>query len=179
MRSGWQSGPDFVNSTYLTYNIGRYRTAHSDLDALAITLYGEGGDLLPGAGLYTYQPGAYRDYFHGTASENTVVVDGKSQAAGDAVGTQLVTTDGMTYQSAESSLYSGVTHQRLVMMIDPDHLLVVDRLSSTSVHTYQQMFHLFPGAALSRSGLTVSGTRAERPIARSRSSSYSRRHRRG
>ncbi len=156
MRSGWQSGPDFVNSTYLTYNIGRYRTAHSDLDALAITLYGEGGDLLPGAGLYTYQPGAYRDYFHGTASENTVVVDGKSQAAGDAAGTQLVTTDGMTYQSAESSLYSGVTHQRLVMMIDPDHLLVVDRLSSTSVHTYQQMFHLFPGAALSRSGLTVS-----------------------
>ncbi len=156
MRSGWQRGAAFADSTYLTYNIGRYRTAHSNLDALAITLYGEGGDLLPGAGLYTYQPGAYRDYFHGTASENTVVVDGRSQAAGDAAGTQLVTTGGMTYQSAESSLYSGVTHQRLVMMIDADHLLVVDRLSSTSVHSYQQMFHLFPGAALSRSGLTVS-----------------------
>ena len=64
----------------------------------------------------------------------------------------------MTYQSAESSLYNGVTHQRLVMMIDPDHLLIVDRLNSASVHTYQQMFHLFPGAKLSRSGLTVSGT---------------------
>ncbi len=157
MRSGWQSGPDFANSTYLTYNIGRYRTAHSDLDALAITLYGSGGDLLPAAGLYTYQPGAYRDYFHGTASENTVVVDGKSQAEGNGTGTPLVTTDGMTYQSAESSLYRGVRHQRLVMMIDPDHLLVVDRLNSTSVHTYQQMFHLFPGAVLSRAGLTVSG----------------------
>ena len=64
----------------------------------------------------------------------------------------------MTYQSAESSLYAGVTHRRLVMMIDPDHVLVVDRLSSAAEHTYQQMFHLFPGARLARTGLTVSGT---------------------
>lgn len=158
MRSGWQSGSEFPDSSYLTYNIGQYRTAHSDLDALAITLYGEGGDLLPGAGLYTYQPGTYRNYFHGTASENTVVVDGKSQAQGNGTGTPLETSDGMTYQSAESSLYSGVTHQRMVMMIDAGHILVVDRLSSASVHTYQQMFHLFLGAKLSQSGLTVSGT---------------------
>ena len=158
MRSGWQSGPDFTNSTYLTYYIGRYRTSHSDLGALGITLYGDGGDLLPGAGLYTYQPGAYRDYFHGTSSENTVVVDCKSQVQGDGTGTPLVTTDGMTYQSAESSLYDGVTHQRLVVMIDKDHLLVIDHLRSASVHLYQQMFHLFPGAKLSESGLTVTGT---------------------
>ena len=45
MRSGWPSGPAFSSSTYLTYNIGRYRTAHSDLDALDLTLYGDGGDL--------------------------------------------------------------------------------------------------------------------------------------
>lgn len=158
MRSGWQSGPAFSNSTYLTYNIGRYRTAHSDLDTLAITLYGDGGDLLPGAGLYTYQPGTYRDYFHGTSSENTVVVDGKSQVQGDGSATPLTTTDGMTYQSAESSLYSGVTHQRLVVMIDKNHILVVDHLRSASVHRYQQMFHLFPGAKLSQSGLTVIGS---------------------
>jgi hypothetical protein len=157
MRSGWQSGAAFGDSTYLTYNIGKYRTAHSSLDALAITLYGEGGDLLPGAGLYTYNPGTYRNYFHGTESENTVVVDGKSQVQGNGTATNLLTTDGMTYQSAESSLYSGVTHQRMVMMIDQNHLLVVDRLNSSSVHTYQQMFHLFPGAKLSESGLTVSG----------------------
>jgi hypothetical protein len=158
MRSGWPSGSAFPLSTYLTYNIGNYRTSSSDLDALAITLYGDGGDLLPGAGLYTYQSGPYRDYFHGTESENTVVVDGKSQAQGNGTGTQLVTKDGLTYQSAESSLYNGVSHERLVMMIDPDHLLVVDQLKSSSVHTYQQMFHLFPGAELSRSGLTVSGS---------------------
>lgn len=158
MRSGWQSGAQFTRSTYLTYNIGKYRTAYSNLDALAITLYGDGGDLLPGPGAYTFRPGAYRNYFHGTESENTVVVDGKSQSQGDGTGTQLVTKDGLTYQSAESSLYNGVSHQRMVMMIDADHLLVVDQLKSSSTHTYQQMFHLFPGAKLSSSGLTVSGS---------------------
>lgn len=158
IRSGWQSGTTFPDSTYLTYNIGKYRTEHSDLDALAITLYGDGGDLLPGAGLYTYSPGAYRNYFHGTASENTVTVDGKSQVEGDGSATALQTVDGITYQSAESSLYEGVTHQRMVMMLDPDHILVVDRLKSADVHNYQQMFHLFPGARLTQSGLMVTGT---------------------
>ena len=158
MRSSWGSGADFAGSTYLTYYAGKYRTAHSDLDALSLTLYGDGGDLLPDPGLYTYAPGAYHDYFHGTASHNTVVVDGKPQAAGNGTAEPLVTKDGLTYQSAESSLYGGVTHRRLVMMIDPDHVLVVDRLSSATVHDYQQMFHLFPGARLSKAGLTVSGT---------------------
>lgn len=158
MRSGWPSGPAFSRSTYLTYNIGRYRTAHSDLDALDLTLYGDGGDLLQDPGLYTYSPGPYRNYFHGTMSHDTVAVDGRSQIQGTGSAGPLVTKDGITYQSAESALYPGVQHRRLVAMIDPDHVLVVDQLQSKSVHRYQQMFHLFPGARLSRSGLTVSGT---------------------
>jgi len=157
MRSGWGSSAEFSRSTYLTYNVGRYRTGHSDLDALGLTLYGGGGDLLPDPGLYTETPGPYQDYFHGTMSHNTVVVDGKSQSQGNGTEQPLVTKGGLTYQSAESSLYPGVTHRRLVMMIDANHVLVVDRLSSTAAHTYQQMFHLFPGARLSKSGLTVSG----------------------
>lgn len=166
MRSGWGHGAGFGRSTYLTYNVGRYRTAHSDLDALGLTLYGDGGDLLPDPGVYTETPGPYRDYFHGTMSHNTVVVDGKSQAQGNGTAQQLVTKDGLTYQSAESSLYPGVTHRRLVMMIDASHVLVVDRLSSTAAHTYQQMFHLFPGARLSKSGLTMSaiGGRPRREV---------------
>lgn len=158
MRSGWQRKPNFDKSTYLTYNIGHYRTAHSDLDALAITLYGDGGELLPSAGLYTYTPGVYHAYFHGTSSENTVVVDGKTQNQGNGTATKLITADGMTFQSAESSLYKGVTHRRLVTMVDSSHILVIDQLSSATAHNYQQMFHLFPGAKLTRSGLTVTGS---------------------
>lgn len=158
LRSGWGSGSSFPHQTYLTFNIGRYRTEHSNLDALGLTLYGDGGDLLPDSGLYTYTRGPYRNFFHGTTSHNTVLVDGKSQAPGDGAAGPLLTGDGVTYQSAESSLYRGVTHRRMVMMLDPSHILVVDRLTSKSVHLYQQMFHLFPGARLHKNGLTVSGT---------------------
>jgi peptidoglycan/xylan/chitin deacetylase (PgdA/CDA1 family) len=156
-RSGWGNGADFARSTYLTYYIGHYRTEHSNPDALSITLYGDGGDLLPDGGLYTYTPGAYRNYFHGTAAHNTVVVDGKTQALGGGAAGRLATKDGITYQSGESSLYAGVVHRRLVMMLDATHLLVLDRLSSASIHTYSQLFHLFPGARLLKRGLTVSG----------------------
>ncbi len=157
MRSGWQAGAGYPDSTYLTFNIGRYRTAHSDLDANGLTLYGEGGDLLTDPGLYTYAPGPYRNYFHGTRSHNDVTVDGESQFQGDGEPGPLVTRDGITYQSAESSLYEGVQHRRLVMLIDATHVLVIDQLHSQSVHTYRQMFHLFPSAQLHKSGLTVSG----------------------
>jgi Heparinase II/III-like protein/Heparinase II/III N-terminus len=157
MRSGWPSGAAYAASTYLTFNLGRYRTAHSDLDAMGITLYGDGGDLLPGPGLYTYAPGPYQNYFHGTESHNTVTVDGKSQSQGNGEAGPLVTKDGITYQASESSLYTGVQHRRMVMLLDPDHVLVIDQLKSASVHTYRQMFHLFPSAQLQRSGLTVSG----------------------
>jgi hypothetical protein len=157
MRSGWPSGAAYADSTYLTFNLGRYRTAHSDLDAMGITLYGDGGDLLPGPGLYTYTPGPYHNYFHGTESHNTVTVDGNSQAQGNGEAGPLISKDGITYQAGESSLYTGVQHRRMVMLLDPDHVLVIDQLDSASMHTYSQMFHLFPSAQLQRSGLTVSG----------------------
>ncbi len=157
MRSGWDGGDRYPDSTYLTFNLGRYRTAHSQLDALALTLYGEGGELLPSPGLYTYTPGRYHRYFHGTESHNTVTVDGKSQLQGSGHAGELVRKSGITYQSAMSSLYSGVQHRRLVMLLDPAHILVVDQLHSRVRHSYRQMFHLFPAAELRRSGLTVSG----------------------
>lgn len=157
MRSGWVRGADYPRNTFLSFNIGRYRTAHSDLDALGLTLYGDGGDLLTDPGLYTYSPGAYRNYFHGTTSHNTVTVDGKSQFQGDGSPGRLISQDGITYQSAESSLYEGVQHRRMVMMLGSNHVLAVDQLHSNSVHTYRQMFHLFPSARLRKAGLTVSG----------------------
>jgi hypothetical protein len=157
MRSDWTPGDAFTKSTYATFNVGAYRTRHSDLDALGFTLYGEGRALLPGPGLYTYQEGPMRDYFHGTASHNTVVIDGRSQEQGSATAGPLVTRDGITYQSGVASLYDGVTQRRLLMMIDRHHVLVVDRLDSAATHTYSQVFHLFPGARLAREGLSVFG----------------------
>jgi Heparinase II/III-like protein/Heparinase II/III N-terminus len=157
MRSGWGRGAAASRSTYLTYDGGRPKAGPGDLDALDVTLYGDGGDLLADPGPYTDTRGRYYGYFHGARSRNTVVVDSGSRAPGRGMAAPLVARDGFTYQSAESSPDPGVTHRRLVMMIDADHVLVVDQLSSAIAHTYRQLFHLFAGASLEKSGLTVSG----------------------
>ena len=160
LRSGWGKGDGFRKQSYLTFNVGAYRTEHSQLDALSITLFGAGRSLVPAPGLYTYPgktPGPLFRYFHGTGSHNTVVVDGRDQIEGAVTPGPLQQYDGVTYQSAESSLYPGVSHRRMVMMLDASHFLVIDRLTSQAPHRYQQVFHFFPGAKVQLHGLTATG----------------------
>lgn len=162
MRSGWGKGDDFSKQTQLIFDVGNYRTNHSDLDALSFNLFGQGIALMPDAGLYTYEAGPYRTYFHGTKSHNTVVVDGQDQAEG--LDTKKVSAGtfeqgpGYVYQSGEHSLYDGVIHQRSIVMIENSTILIIDHLKSDSIHTYEQMFHLFPGAKISSNGLTLKVT---------------------
>ncbi len=157
MRSGWGMGDEFINQTQLIYDVGAYRTDHSDYDALSFSLYSNGITLLPDSGLCTYAPGPYRDYFHGTAAHNTVVVDDKDQATGSASAGDFVTNKDYTLQTAQHQLYAGVTHERSIIMLDKSHSLIIDKLISEQVHNYKQMFHLFPGAVFSKDGLTVKG----------------------
>jgi hypothetical protein len=96
-------------------------------------------------------------YFFGTESHNDVMVDGRSQAQGSAFSGPLVHIDGFTYQSASTNVYDGVSDLRTVVMVDKNHFLIIDRLSSAKVHRYVQLWHLFPGARVERLGLTVSG----------------------
>lgn len=163
MRSAWGDKNSFGNQTQLIFDVGNYRTNHSDLDALSFNLFGGGIALMPDAGLYTYEAGPYRSYFHGTRSHNTVVVDGKDQGVGLESNTQPKKVfpgffgegDGYVYQSGEHILYDGVSHERAIVMIEDSTVLVFDDLKSSSAHTYEQMFHLFPGAQITLDGLTL------------------------
>lgn len=155
LRSDWKRGEEFEKQTQLIYDIGPYRTAHSDFDALNFSLYANGSVLIPDGGPYNADAGPYRNYFHGTASHNTVLVDGKSQNAGSATAGQYTEGDGYVVQTAEHSLYTGVHHQRAIALIGSKYVLVVDNLTSNIKHSYEQLFHLFPDAELSIDGLTV------------------------
>ncbi|MBV8259282.1 MAG: heparinase II/III family protein, partial [Actinobacteria bacterium] len=87
-------------------------------------------------------------------------VDGQDQFEGAVSPGRFRTQDGITWMAGESSLYDGVQHRRLVLMLDARHVLVVDRLASSRWHTYQQMWHLFHGARVTTHGLDVTGTGA-------------------
>ncbi|HEU0020523.1 MAG TPA: alginate lyase family protein, partial [Dehalococcoidia bacterium] len=173
MRSGWDAGEDFAEQTQIIFDVGSYRTNHSDFDALSFHLFSKGVALLPDSGLYTYEDGPWRSYFHGTASHNTVVVDGLDQdttwrtAANGSIVLDIPKKvfpgsfyegDGFVYQSAQHNLYDGVIHRRAVVLIQDDLVLIVDNLVSNLPHTYQQKFHLFPQAELTSDGLKVVAT---------------------
>jgi len=177
MRSGWGSGEVFENQTQVVFDVGQYRTKHSDLDALSFHLYSRGVALLPDAGLYTYEEGPWKSYFHGTSSHNTVVVDGLDQdsawrkpSKGEVISELpkkvfpgiFYEDDDVVYQSAQHYLYEGVTHQRAIALIEDNLMLVVDNLISEDEHTYEQKFLLFPEAEIDIDGLTVVA-RGERP----------------
>jgi peptidoglycan/xylan/chitin deacetylase (PgdA/CDA1 family) len=168
MRSGWFKSNEFENQTQVIFDAGKYRTNHSDLDALSFNLYGLGMDLLPDAGFYTYEENSYRKYFHGTRSHNTVVVDDKDQIMGtkeeNEPGTliepfvsagALITGEGYSGQSASHNLYKDVIHNRSIALIEDKMLIVVDDLYSDKEHKYDQMFHIFPGAKIKIKGSTV------------------------
>jgi hypothetical protein len=153
MRSSFGTAEDMLQQTHVIVDVGPYRTDHSHLDALALHLYSAGRVLLPDSGLFSYELGPDYDYFHGTRAHNTVVVDGKDQREGSARAGLSAGEAGWSYQSGAHSLYEGVVHRRAVLLLRRDLVLVVDDLSSASPHTYEQMWHLFPGAELQVEGL--------------------------
>ena len=67
--------------------------------------------------------------------------------------------DRVLYQSAETSLYAGVTHQRGVALFGRDLVLVLDHLKSASTHSLQQNWQLGPAVA-SIGQATASGNTA-------------------
>ena len=152
MRSPLGAPANLANQTYVTFNAGTYRTSHSDLDALGLTLYSNGSTLLPTSGLYTYTQQPDLEYFHGTRSHNTVVVDGLDQAAGSAQAGSHGSTGGATWATGTSDLYAGVHHRRTVAILRQGLTLVVDHLTSAASHSYAQTWHLAPDAEVAVSG---------------------------
>jgi hypothetical protein len=146
MRSLLGSVSNLPNQTFITFNSGTYRTSHSDLDAMGITMYSNGAEVLPTSGLYTYTEEPGLEYFHGTRSHNTVVVDGSDQQAGSAVAGSYGSSAGATWASGVSGLYPGVTHHRTVVVLRQGLVLVRDQLSSSANHEYSQTWHLAPNA---------------------------------
>jgi hypothetical protein len=152
MRSPLGALSNLPNQTFVTFNSGTYRTSHSDLDAMGMTMYSNGTTLLPTSGLYTYTEEPWLEYFHGTRSHNTVVVDGKDEVEGSATAGSHGSANGSTWASGVSGLYAGVTHHRTIVVLRQGLTLVLDDLSSTSTHKYAQTWHMAPGSNVSSSG---------------------------
>jgi hypothetical protein len=164
LRAPLADAPKRTDQTFVTFDAGVYRTSHSHLDALSITLFSDGKVVLPEAGLFTYDAGPEFDYFHGTRGHNTVLVDGTDQAAGDAVPGPSGNLPGGSWASGTSRLNAGVAHNRTVVVLRQDLVLALDALVSADEHDYAQLWHL-PAASRVRtlSGGTLVSDSAGKP----------------
>lgn len=171
MRSGWQP-----RDMFLFFRAGPTGLSHEHEDMLQVVLHAFGKPLLIEPGSYDYDHSDWRRYAIGTASHNTIIVDGKWQHRGPSpvpvarpmtnawLATPLVDYVAGTYNAGyqENVLDStleyrpekwignpdrSVAHTRHVFYLRPYYALVVDLLTGKGNHTYDAHFHMDAPAA--------------------------------
>jgi hypothetical protein len=160
-RSGWSEKDS--HAVFDCGGFGILSGGHAHADALSLTLFGGGRELLidPGTSVYNAAP-EWRDFFRSTHAHNTVVVDGVSQSeSGDTFSwktkastrvKQHIVLPGIEYIDGEhdgfSLLPQGITHRRRLVYIRPNYWIVLDELSGRGEHDYEFLYHFAPGAEL-------------------------------
>ncbi len=143
---------------------GALHAGHSHSDTLSIVLRSGGDEILIDSGTYTYVgERKWRDWFRGTSAHNTIVIDGRNQAALGGpfgwIGRPKVEildwqTNGERDILEAECRYDGFTHRRRVEFRKPDVFVITDDVSGLAgPHDVEQLWHL--GSAEERAKLIL------------------------
>jgi hypothetical protein len=161
-RSGW--GPLDSHLVFDCGGLGILTGAHAHADALSVTLFGRGKELLVDPGTYVYNCAPdWRSYFRSTRAHNTVTIDDREQADqggtfrwNTAYQTQVTTEpalSGAGYIEAEHDGYRrlprGVIHRRRLLHVAPESWIVVDDFRGSGEHTFDFHYHFSPDVEVS------------------------------
>lgn len=139
---------------------------HAHADALSLSLFGGGRELLVDPGTFAYNGAPeWREYFRSTQAHNTVEIDGRNQA--ESGGTFRWNTrwsakagfhaerDGIRYIEGEHDGYlalaEGVIHRRRLLHVSGEYWLVADDFRGAGLHTFKFSFH--PGPDVESGGI--------------------------
>jgi hypothetical protein len=153
-----------ASALMLVFKTNSWSRAHSHFDALSLSFYANGQPILSGPGYPDYNPGTNRLAIIGTQNQNTVSVDGGSQAlvvakvnfkdirwtSDDEKGPHFVAIQ------AEAETYPGVEHRRS-LFYGPERtaILVIDELTSKEDHVFRQNFRLAPDVYAESRGMSI------------------------
>jgi hypothetical protein len=147
LRDDWTRRP-MNGHSYLFFSAAHHSSVHKQADDLTFEWSHHGVPIVIDSGKFEYKPSPERSFFVSTRAANTIEVDGVSHTVGGvgAFGSALTevgkTASGVQYASAIAPRKpSDVEHARVLAMHD-DWLLVADRLTSATEHTYRQWFGL-------------------------------------
>ena len=167
MRDSWKP-----TARCLLMDMGPFGTAHQHEDSLGIDVAAFGRTFIVDPGRYTYAGGPMMDYFQGTRSHATVMVDGASQRRREQPETwrttrpltdHFATNDSLAlavgeYTSGYDSLASaGVQHRRLVLLVEHRYWVIVDELTGPGRHEIDQNFQFTPGPLRITGSMAVTG----------------------
>ena len=170
MRGGWKR-----DDLFLFFRAGPTGIGHQHEDMLEVVMRAWNKNLLFDPGTYPYDSSDWRRFANGTASHNTIIVDGKWQHRGATVppvdkptGNPWVATPLFDYVAGtysggyQLSVHRGrpfdpqiwkgkpdtsVAHTRRVLFLPPYYALVLDTLDGTGKHTFDAHFNLDAPAA--------------------------------
>lgn len=166
MRGGWNPG-----DLFLFFRAGPIGTGHQHQEQLEVVLAAWGRTLLFDPGVYPYDTSDWRRFTLGSASHNTIMVDGKWQHADEspaqitgpvhnpwtatplfdyvsgtyAAGYQkneYGTPLGQSWNHWVGPLDKSVTHTRRVLFLKPYYALILDTLDGTGHHTFDAHFNM-------------------------------------
>jgi len=160
MRNGW-----WARDQWAFFDIGPFGSDHQHEDRLQLDVRGEGRDFLVDNGRYTYQPGAWRDYFAGPTGHNVMLLDGRGpmrppNVAAEPGDTRYEITPGMDFFSATVA-YAGdwVTgqgpayHTRAVAYARGEFWVVADRvLTAGGPRRLDALWHFHPDCTVKAAG---------------------------
>ena len=153
-RTGWS--PSDSHLTFDFGGLGMLTGGHSHADALSVTLFGRGKELLVDPGTFVYNGAPeWRRHFRSTAAHNTVTVDGRDQAimsgtfrwaAGLECKGSRLTGLPVDYAEGEHRGYAslGITHRRGVVHVPGEYWILLDELRGAGTHTFDFHYHFGP-----------------------------------
>jgi len=162
-RTGWE--PHDSQLIFDSGGLGISTGGHAHADALSLSLFAGGRELLVDPGTFVYNGAPeWRGYFRSTRAHNSVTIDERDQA--EAGGTFRWATrwsaksgfqaecPGIQYFEGEHDGYlalaEGVIHRRRILHVVGEYWLVADDFRGAGQHTFDFSFH--PGRDVKQSG---------------------------
>lgn len=160
--SGW--GPLDSQLVFDCGGPGLLTGAHAHADALSVTLFSRGRELLVDPGTYVYNCAPeWRSYFRSTRAHNTVSIDDRDQAEQGGTfrwntryrtqATLEPALSGTEYAEAEHDGYQrlphGVIHRRRLLYLRPESWIIVDDFRGSGKHEFAFHYHFAPDIEMS------------------------------
>lgn len=144
MRSAYDEQP-YENARHLVFKSSR--AAHGHDDALMITTYAYGRELLIDPGIRSYEHADIVRYLS-TPYHNTICIDGGNQGGSHGKTEKWVSNDGFDYVQGVYSDWKGPSHRRSVVFVKPDYWIVHDEVTGKGEHTCDQNWHFAEDASI-------------------------------